>query len=146
MPLAQYFSVVGGVLLAALFILDAWFPKPPAVEKAQANLPIIRIHSDRKWPERVVYDTSLPTIVPASIASASATARAPETIAAVSASTRVREAFAMFQTPTAQLRETNTKAREPKLPHHKLARKRTPAPRVMMARHFEFDWFGRSFW
>ena len=70
MPLRQYFSCVGGVLLAVLFILDAYFPKPPVVKKAQANLPVIRIHSDRKWPERVVYDTSLPTIVPASIASA----------------------------------------------------------------------------
>ena len=66
MPLRRYFSYVGGVLLTALFILDAWFPKPPVVERAPPNLPIIRIHSDRKWPERVVYDTNLQTIVPAS--------------------------------------------------------------------------------
>src|SRR5258705_13997024 len=26
--------------------------------------PIIRIKSDRKWPERIVFDTSAPTIVP----------------------------------------------------------------------------------
>jgi hypothetical protein len=60
MPLARYFSFVGGVLLTLLFILDAYLPKIPVREKATANLPIIRIHSERKWPERIVFDTSAP--------------------------------------------------------------------------------------
>ncbi len=68
MPLARYFSFVGGVLLALLFILDACFPKLPVAAKAKVYLPVIRIYSDRKWPERIVYDTSLPTPVPTSIA------------------------------------------------------------------------------
>ena len=46
-PLARYFSFVGRVLLALLFILDAYLPKIPVHETATANLPIIRIHSDR---------------------------------------------------------------------------------------------------
>ena len=68
MPLARYFLYAGGVLLTLLFILDAWFPRFPVAERANANLLVIRIHSDRKWPERIVFDTSLPTIVPPQIA------------------------------------------------------------------------------
>jgi hypothetical protein len=145
MPLRQYFFCVGGVLLAVLFILDSWFPKPPAVEKAQANLPLIRIHSDRKWPERVVYDTSLPTIVPTSTASAEVPA--PEAIGGAPANTRVREALAMQKLSADQLQRSNAKVREPKPLHQsKLTRKRAPAPRFAMARHPQFGWFGGDFW
>ena len=56
MPLARYFLYVGGVLLALLFILDAYLPKIPVADRAMIDLPVIRIHSDRKWPERVVYE------------------------------------------------------------------------------------------
>ena len=41
----------------------------------------IRIHSDRKWPERIVYDTSLPTITPPQIANTEQSAASPATIA-----------------------------------------------------------------
>ena len=68
MPLARYFLYVGGVLLTLVFILDACLTKLPVVERAHVNSPIIRIHSDRKWPERIVFDTTLPTIVPAQTA------------------------------------------------------------------------------
>ncbi|MDP1881715.1 MAG: hypothetical protein Q8K88_02420, partial [Bradyrhizobium sp.] len=69
MPIARYFFYVGGVLLALLFAVDAYVPKEPVVGStaaaaAAAENPTLRIRSDRKWPERVVYDTSLPTIVP----------------------------------------------------------------------------------
>lgn len=64
MPLARYFLYVGGVLLALLLILDAYLPQVPVSERAHVDLPLIRIHSAQKWPERVVYDTSLPTVVP----------------------------------------------------------------------------------
>ena len=36
---------------------DFYFPRAPAVHKATVYPPVIRIHSDRKWPERVVFDT-----------------------------------------------------------------------------------------
>jgi hypothetical protein len=135
MPLRQYFSCVGGLLLAMLFILDAYFPKPPVVTKVQANLPVIRIHSDRKWPERVVYDTSHPTIVP----TVEVTARAPETIVDVPADRRVQEAFAMLK--------AKTKIRELKpVRQTKIARRRLPAPRVAMVRPPQFGWFGGNFW
>src|SRR5437764_5262847 len=81
MPLARYFYYVGGVLLALLFISDAYFPKLPVEHSASTASYVIRIHSDRKWPERIVYDTSLPTIIPAQVANMEESAAAPATIA-----------------------------------------------------------------
>lgn len=97
MPLARYFSFVGGALLALLLILDACLPKVPAAERANANLPVIRIHSDRKWPERVVYDTTIPTIIPAQIASGEAGVPTRVAVPGVSIKAREREAFAQMQ-------------------------------------------------
>jgi hypothetical protein len=48
MPLARYFFSVGGVLLALLLIADANLPKLPLTDRANPDLPVIRIHSDRK--------------------------------------------------------------------------------------------------
>jgi hypothetical protein len=145
MPLRQYLYCVGGVLLAILFILDAYFPKPPVVEKAQANLPVIRIHSDRKWPERVVYDTSLPTIVPAPIVGAEV--QTPEAIGGAPPSTRAGEAFAMLKMPAGQVPRSNAKMREPKPRHQtKIARRRESVPRFAMAHQMQFGWFGGNFW
>lgn len=65
MPLARYFSFVGSLLLALLFLADWYFPKliaPPAT--AGVDKTIIRLHSAHKWPEATIFDTSLPTIVP----------------------------------------------------------------------------------
>src|SRR5260370_29450921 len=39
-------------------------PQIKSVPSPEADKPIIRIKSDRKWPERIVFDTSAPTIVP----------------------------------------------------------------------------------
>ena len=64
MPVLRYLLYVGGGLLALLFIVDAWLPDRPAVHGGPGPSAAIRIHSDRKWPERVVLDTSQPTIVP----------------------------------------------------------------------------------
>lgn len=101
MPLARYFFYVGGVLLALLFAVDAYVPKEPAVSSAAAATtienPTLRIRSDRKWPERVVYDTSLPTIVPPPAAIIEAAAAVPQPVAEMSAKARVRESFAQFR-------------------------------------------------
>jgi hypothetical protein len=65
MPLMRYFGFVGSALLLLLFALD-WYLPQPVVEpvRAAAEKPVIRISSIEKLPERVVIDTSLPTIVP----------------------------------------------------------------------------------
>ncbi len=72
MPLLRYFVFVGGALVALLFLSNAVLPKPPVAEvtNTASELPMIRIHSAQKWPQRVVIDTSLPTIVPTQTATA----------------------------------------------------------------------------
>ena len=61
MPLRQYFMWVGSLLLLALFAADWCLPAPVHAPRsaippqARVNL---RIHSDQKWPERVVFDTT----------------------------------------------------------------------------------------
>jgi hypothetical protein len=65
MPLMKYFSFVGSALLLLLLGLN-WF-LPQAVSEpigADIERPVIRISSVEKLPERVIIDTSLPTIVP----------------------------------------------------------------------------------
>src|SRR3954471_10354650 len=97
MPLARYFLYVGGVLLALLLVLDALSPKSPMPEQAHANLPVIRIHSMEKFPERVVYDTALPTRAPTAVANLEVGVQPLAIIADVSVGTKEREAFAQLQ-------------------------------------------------
>lgn len=62
MPLRQYFTWVGSLLLLGLFAVD-WCLPAPAVHAPRSGLLLherisLRIHSDHKWPERVVFDTT----------------------------------------------------------------------------------------
>jgi hypothetical protein len=62
MPLFQYFGWVGSFLLAALLAANGWFPAPTAPTPA-SDVPLnqrinIRIHTDHRWPDRVVFDTT----------------------------------------------------------------------------------------
>ena len=63
-PIGRYIAFVGSLLLAVLFIANWYLPIAPtqSVTSREAE-PIIRIKSDRTWPERIVFDTSAPTIV-----------------------------------------------------------------------------------
>jgi hypothetical protein len=64
MPLARYFTFVGSLLLALLFLADWYFPKLVAAPaRAGVDKTIIRLHSAHKWPEAIVFDTTLPTLV-----------------------------------------------------------------------------------
>ena len=123
MPLLRYFVFVGASLLALLFISDAYLPKLPVedVTSAAADLPMIRIQSDRKWPERVVFDTRIPAISPAQTEAA---VPASTTVADVSAKARVREAFAQLQP---QLQPSEPKQLQPSVP-------KMPAPAVQRKR------------
>jgi hypothetical protein len=79
MPLGRYFAFVGSALVALLFVADWYMPKLAAdPTRADIDRTTIRIHSRRNWPEAIILDTSLPTIVPPPIAAASA-ARAEHT-------------------------------------------------------------------
>ena len=66
MPFVRYIAFVGSLLVAILFFADWYLTMAPtqSVTSPGADKPIIRIKSDRKWPERIVLDTSAPTIVP----------------------------------------------------------------------------------
>jgi hypothetical protein len=63
MPLFGYFTVVGGFLLSMLIIANVFLPATLVDGGSQTHQskPNILIDSSRKWPERIVYDTSLPT-------------------------------------------------------------------------------------
>ena len=99
MPVARYFLFVGGVLLALLLALDAFAPQQVAVASNAApsiDKTVVRIRSDQKLPERVVYDTSLPTIVPPASKVQVAAAPRPPVVSDVTAQARVRDTFAQF--------------------------------------------------
>jgi hypothetical protein len=69
-PIARYFISVGGTLAALLFIAGWCLPTPPAMfadQQLAIDRTIIRIKSAHKWPEKVVLDTSHPTITPPAV-------------------------------------------------------------------------------
>jgi hypothetical protein len=147
MPLARYFVIVGGVLLALLFIADAFLPKFEVAERVTVNLPVIRIHSDRKWPERIVYDTSLPTIVPAQFQIREANVLAPTMPTHVSDTSKQREAFAQMRTSEpSRLQLSGPRKREQKSLGSKVAKRRVVSPMVLVSRQTQFGWFGSSMW
>jgi len=136
MPVLRYFLFVGGALLALLLVINALLPEVPATDSvaSSADPPVIRIHSDRKWPERVVFDTSQPTIAPVTVAKANDPVAAPSVTVASPAVTlaspkaRVREAFAQLplteQIPPVDARKLVIKPQ----PKRKLAKARPVQP------------------
>ena len=141
MPVARYFLFVGGLLLALLFALDAFAPQQIAVAvntTPSINKTVVRIRSDQKLPERVVYDTSLPTIVPPAAASQISAAPAAD----VSAQAQVRDTFAQAEAKKLE------KQPEPQAPRkRKIAKIRPAQPmRVAQQPHFGFGFFGSNTW
>jgi hypothetical protein len=66
-PIARYFMVVGSALAVLLLIAGWSLPElPPSFPDRReiSDRAIIRIRSERKWPEKIVLDTSKPTITP----------------------------------------------------------------------------------
>ncbi len=66
MPLLQYFGWMGGVLFAALLAAN-WCVSAPIAAAPRSDVPLdqrinVRIHTDHKWPERVVFDTTRSTL------------------------------------------------------------------------------------
>jgi hypothetical protein len=64
MPVGRYFIFVGSLLFALLLFADWYFPGSAVASRAEIDRSVLRIKSDHRWPERIVIDTSLPTIVP----------------------------------------------------------------------------------
>ena len=125
MPLRRYFAYTGGVLLALLFLID-WYQPRPVADPAHADIDrsIIRIHSMHKWPGAVVFDTNQPTIVPPAPAVA---AEAPPVPSAP------REAFASAPKPEpapAAAAPPAARATASKHVTRRVRVARAPAPRI----------------
>ena len=143
MPLMRYFVYVGGALLALLFIADACLPPLPEARasRSAADLSVIRIHSDTKWPERVVFDTTRPTITPVPAPVVAQAAAPQEKTAAAPSKSGVREAFAQLPAPA-----------HPKVKRKAVARNYTGPPnyggpqRMLVAQQRPVAFFGSNIW
>jgi len=152
MPVARYFLFVGGVLLALLLAIDALVPQQAVVASQAApsvNKTVVRIRSDQKLPERVVYDTSLPTIVrpPAVTAQVTAPVVAPPAAASADATAqaRVRETFAQFVPAEAKKPEPQVQ-RKRKVAKSRPAPMQLAQPQMRVAQQSHFGFFGGSNW
>src|ERR1700722_7653640 len=105
MPLLRYFLYVGGSLLSLILIGNVLLPQepPPGTLVSATQLPPVRTQSDRKLPERIVFDTSstvvtapVPVLAAPRVVAAAAPAPVPAVTAEMSAKARVREAFAQL--------------------------------------------------
>ncbi len=148
MPLLAYFWKVGAALLALLFVADFCLPKAPLVERKSVDRPTIRIHSDRKWPERVVLDTSSPTIIAAAPQTveqmASAGQAEPPVIDAEPPA--IANALAMARTDQVQ-REAVDRKPPRKTQRIALRSRRNAPPQILLAaRQGQFAWFGYRDW
>jgi hypothetical protein len=171
MPLLRYFMLVGGGLLALLFVANAAFPIEPLPQTltSGSDLPPVRIHTERKLPERVEFDTSAilpgqahaaPVVVaqakpqPKVQTQAQTQAQAlPPSMAEMSAKARVREAFAQLPQQDDASQPTMSDMAtvvvpEPKMyPAHQpvkrkvVAKPRTTHPMMMVAQQPRFGGF-----
>jgi hypothetical protein len=67
-PLLRYFTLVGGALLALLFVASWCFPETETINRTDVARPVIRIASDRVTPPRVEIDTrEQSAVIPASV-------------------------------------------------------------------------------
>jgi hypothetical protein len=67
--LVRYFLYAGSALLALLLLVDWYSPGVPVTKGDQAqetalDKEILRIRSAQKWPQKIDFDTSIPTVVP----------------------------------------------------------------------------------
>ena len=142
MLLARYAIFVGGALLALLLVVNFFVPAEPVPQTTNAessDIPNIRIESERRWPDRVVYDTNAPTITPTP--SADSEPSSPSPAQAVDAGAdKTRGALA-------QLQPADADKPDPKQPPHarkatsKTARRHAPPPTRMVERQPQFGWF-----
>jgi hypothetical protein len=152
MPVARYFFFVGGVLLALLLVADWVLPGLPMTNSVGVDMgndkSALRINSDRKWPERVVFDTSIPTIAAPVQTAPVQTSMTEEAItprpaaAVVDVSAKVRDAFAQLQ-PT-DLKKPETKP-QPQ-PKRKIAKRHHGPRTVLVAQQPRFGFFGSNIW
>jgi hypothetical protein len=148
MPVLRYFLFVGGALLTLLLAANAYLPALPATEGSQSastDLSIIRIHSDRKLPERIVLDTTHPTAVPIPTPAASRIAEAPRPqmpAAAEPQKPQMREAFAQLRPNASELRSSEPKQKGRTVAkNHPTRPLYAGQPRIVVAQQPRFGFF-----
>ncbi len=151
MPVARYFLWVGTVLFALLYIADACLPKLPVGRATDPHKPVIRIYSDRKWPERIVFDTSaaMPRMATTAIA---APVKAVQQAAVVP--DRAREALAQLQAPAGAQTQAERPKKQGARRQQKIARRHIAPlptrivtwPPIRIARQSQYAWFGERMW
>ena len=107
MFLVRYFLYAGSALLALLFLVNWYAPAAPTTtadqaQQASIDKEILRIRSAQKWPEKIVFDTSIPTIVPPPALVARAPAPPPPFKAAEAVNNSVLNAHAEAKPQKAQ--------------------------------------------
>jgi hypothetical protein len=113
MPIGRYIAWVGASLFALLFVVDWYLPKSlPEPARDVIIRPVIRITSIQRPPERIVIDTSQPTIVPPPTLVAEAAPDEPSPV----------RSYASAASPPAvvhvdQKKRKATKRQEPKIAH-----------------------------
>lgn len=143
MLLLAYFRNVGAVLLALLLIADFYLATPPVTERAATHSPVIQVHSQRKLPEPVIFDTT--QIVLAAVAPAqwdrnpSAPPAAREMPIDRVDTSGVRASFALA--PRAESYRA-TSAERKKRYSARAPRRNARHQIILAARQGQFGWFG----
>ena len=153
MPLMRYLVFVGGALFALLLIVNACLPALPVARNSQpaVDLSVIRIHSNQKWPERVVFDTTRPTLTPAPAPIVASLPPPQKSAATEPTKTQVREAFAEMRPNPSEHRYV-----EPKRKRKSVARNYYAGPpnypnyagprTIVVAQQRPMFFFGNSAW
>jgi hypothetical protein len=113
-PIARYFAFVGSMLLGIMFIADWYWPSASSqtfFREAGVDKSIIRITSTQKWPEPIVIDTSLPTIV-----------LPPPVLAKAPIINQPRDALAQLKPPLPKVSEYSVRAKRKVAAHARPAR------------------------
>jgi len=128
MPILRYFVFVGGALLALLLGMDLVLSGSADTQSiaSSGDFPPIRIHSDHRLPDRVVFDTSQPTIIPPVTTTAMAVAPRPPGQTVSPGQTASLQALAQLEPaePKAAAKKANAKPQ----PRRRVARTRWAPP------------------
>ena len=98
----------------------------------------LRIQSNQKWPEKIVFDTTQATIAPKAAPVQQAALPGPEPMPEISAKARVRETFAQFV-------PVEPKAETPAPRKRKVAKARHDQP-MRFAQQQRYGFFGPTTW
>jgi len=143
MPLTSYFLSVGGVLLMLLCLWDSHVAELSPSQRINGNPPTVRIRSDRKLPERVVFDTSIPAVVPEP---SNIVPVAPVAVVAAPPAAGFREAFAEVQVDVTRTLEVKKREVVRASTRRKFSKRHRMPPTFLVTRNQQFGWFDNRFW